>query len=156
MSANARFIEVVEELKRVGKVRDYKNFADSIGVSKSFLSDLKAERKKVSVEALARMKNEYPDVDLTYIITGIRVSQTSPAEAPKQDATTQAIIDKMQLMAEEIGALKYQLKEARATIAQLEEEGGRPDNSPDDWSVKTAGDVDASISVPTARPTTSL
>ena len=155
MSANARFIEVVEELKRVGKVRDYKNFADSIGVSKSFLSDLKAERKKVSVEALARMKNEYPDVDLTYIITGIRVSQTSPAEAPKQDATTQAIIDRMQLMAEEIGALKYQLKEAWATIAQLEE-GGRPDNSPDDWSVKTAGDVDASISVPTARPTTSL
>ena len=155
MSANARVIEIVEELKKLGKVRDYKHFAETIGVSKSFLSDLKAERKKVSVEVLSSMKNKYPEVDLTYIVTGTRSTTQSPNAPLSEDAGTLVFIDKMQGMAEEIGALKYQLKEAQATIKELKgisETSG----SDGDWQVKTVGDVRPDVNAPSTKHSSPL
>lgn len=149
MSANARVIEIVEELKALGKVRDYKHFADTIGVSKSFISDLKAERKKVSVEVLHSMKKEYPDIDLTYIITGIKSSEKT-LSTPSADINTLMLIDRVQEMAEEIGALKYQLKEAKTAIRHLEE-NSQTDRSVGDFSTKTAGDVKQSTDVPSSK-----
>ena len=129
MSPNTRFIEAVEELKKLGKVQDYKSFAESIGVSKSFLSDIKSERKKVSVEVLYRMKNKYPDTDLEYIITGERAKAQPPhtISTPQIESdTTRLLMDRIQEMAEEIGRLKYQLQEARTS---------------NDHRLKSAGDV---------------
>lgn len=152
MNANTRFIEVVEELKSAGKVRDYKSFADSIGVSKSFLSDLKAGRKKVSVEVLDRMKNEYQEVDLTYIITGFKTLPPQPMahSQVEGDTTTSILIDKLQQMAEEVGGLKQQLKNAQEVVKQL---SSGIDVAPTDrdWMVKTAGDVDTAKSVPATK-----
>lgn len=127
MSPNARFIEVVEELKSLGKVQDYKGFAESIGVSKSFFSDIKSERKKVSVEVLSRMKNQYPGIDLVYIITGEKEEiQPSHVTASSESDVTRLLMDRIQEMAEEIGRLKYQLNESRTS---------------DEQRLKSAGDV---------------
>ena len=155
MSANARVIEIVEELKKLGKVRDYKHFAETIGVSKSFLSDLKAERKKVSVEVLSSMKTQYPEVDLTYIVTGMRSTIQSSNAPQSEDVASLVFIDKIQGMAEEIGALKYQLKEAQATIKELKDIS-KTSGSDGDWQVKTVGDVRPDVSAPSTKHSSPL
>lgn len=140
MSANSRFIEIVEELKEDGKIKDYKALADSLGVSKSFISDLKAERKKISVELLCRMKNEYPGVNLQYIITGARGAHREAITTSKEQDNSASMLlalDRIQQMAEEIGSLKHQLAEAKREAAH--------------WKLKSVGGVDVDTTAPVAR-----
>lgn len=95
------------------------------------------------------MKKEYPDIDLTYIITGIKSTEKTLTNPPA-DANELILIDRVQEMAEEIGALKYQLKVAKTVIKQVED-NRQTDRPITDFSVKTAGDVKHSTDAPSSK-----
>ena len=55
-------------------------FADKIGIQRSSVSHIFSGRNKPSIDFLEKILNVYPDIDVTWLITG-RVS--SPKEASK-------------------------------------------------------------------------
>lgn len=70
MMENIRFIEVLDYLKKTGVVSDYLEVASVLGTNKQGISDIKAGRKKLSIEIIKRMKTSYPDINIEYIIMG--------------------------------------------------------------------------------------
>ena len=67
---NSRFFQIVERLKKEGKISDYVNLASILGTNKTGINDLKQGRKKLSVEIIRRMKYSYPLININWLITG--------------------------------------------------------------------------------------
>lgn len=138
---NLRFMEVVEKLKERGLLADYVELAGFLGTNKAGISDIKQGRKKVSIEALRRMKNSYRQIDINYIVMGEGtpfcedipqssiISSISPVEESflcrmyekkdEENKTLNAIITKM---AEELGSLKNQLTTYQHQSGELEKD----------------------------------
>lgn len=71
MDENLRFIALVEALKEQGQVADYVQLAATLGTNKAGISDIKAGRKKISIELLRRMKLSYPATNVEWVIMGV-------------------------------------------------------------------------------------
>lgn len=70
--AFARFHQVFDYLKNTGKIHSWVDFAKGIGVSKSYMSDAKADRGgKFSKDFLDRIADAYSDyIDKDWLLTG--------------------------------------------------------------------------------------
>lgn len=111
MTENIRFIEVLDILKKNGRITDYVQAAAILGTNKAGISDIKSGRKKLQIEIIRRMKESYPDVSLDYILLG----QGSPfivhTPHPMESFNgLDSLIDKIAEQAEEIGRLREQLR----------------------------------------------
>ncbi len=56
-------------------------FADSIGVQRSSLSHILSERNKPSLDFIIKVLQQYPEVDLYWLITGTNDSRISQPKA---------------------------------------------------------------------------
>lgn len=70
MDENIRFINVIDELKAKGVIADYVQVAANLQTNKAGISDIKAGRKKLSIDLLRRMKLSYPNVNIEWVIMG--------------------------------------------------------------------------------------
>ena len=57
MNENLRFIALIDDLKEQGLINDYVQIAKELGTNKAAISDIKAGRKKLSIDLLRRLKN---------------------------------------------------------------------------------------------------
>lgn len=126
MDANERLFIVIDLLKEQHLIVDYKTLAIDMGVHKSYISDLKSKRKKISVDFLACMKSKYQCVNLDYIIldlgdplinsdtiTSPLVKQHSP-----EGSTMTYLVDTIATQAEEIGSLKTKIQQLRMELQE--------------------------------------
>lgn len=70
MDENIRFIKLLDDLKEQGLITGYVAIAEQLGTNKAGISDIKAKRKKISLELLGKLKASYPKISLDWIITG--------------------------------------------------------------------------------------
>ncbi|MEG1572292.1 MAG: helix-turn-helix domain-containing protein [Bacteroidales bacterium] len=70
MTENERFILILETLKKLGLLRTDKEFADNLHIKKTSLSDIRYNRKCVSIDILRNCKKTYPIINLNWIIMG--------------------------------------------------------------------------------------
>lgn len=119
MSENIRFIQLLDELKKNGVITDYVQVSAQLGTNKAGISDIKSERKKLSIELLRRMKSSYPNISIDWIIMGEgEPFINSNASMKTSQSETSFFVDKITEQAEEIGFLK-------ARIQELEREKGK-------------------------------
>jgi len=69
MTDNQRFFLVYDELKKHGLINSYIELANALETNKAGISDLKHERKKLSIENIRRMKKSYQQANIDYILT---------------------------------------------------------------------------------------
>jgi phage repressor protein C with HTH and peptisase S24 domain len=71
MDVKGRFFKVFEYLKEINKLKSQEDLALVIGEkNKAGVSDIKADRKKLSVEHLLSLKNSYSEININWILTG--------------------------------------------------------------------------------------
>ena len=97
MGENLRFVQILDMLKEKGVISDYVQVASVLETNKAAISDIKGQRKKLSIELLRRLKLSYPEVNLEWVIMG----SGSPFEDSGNDNP----------QAEEIGCLKERIRQ---------------------------------------------
>ena len=128
MTENIRFIEVLDYLKKTGVVSDYLEVASVLGTNKQGISDIKAGRKKLSIEIIKSMKNSYPYINIEYIImgTGAMLEENkSVSNAPAVDIYKDMIKakdDLIQQQKEMIEQLKGMIDQQNDMIDRLNHE----------------------------------
>lgn len=131
MEANERLFEVINELKDTALISDYKTLAVDMSVHKSYISDIKAGRKKISLEFLGRMKNRYPRINLDYIVLGLgtpllrddspkstEIKESSNTTTAHPETLTTYLVDTIATQAEEIGALKNEIDNLKSKLQE--------------------------------------
>lgn len=126
MDANERLFTVIDLLREQCLITDYKTLAIDMGVHKSYISDLKSKRKKISIDFLARMKNKYHVVNLDYVVLDLgepllnsdtvatpQIKQHSPDES-----TMTYLVETIATQAEEIGSLKTKIQQLRMELQE--------------------------------------
>ncbi|RWX00955.1 S24 family peptidase [Flavobacterium cerinum] len=71
MNVKDRFFKAFEYLKEMGSVKNLQEFADIVGTNKAGMSDIKADRKKVSLENLTNLAIRFPEINISWIATGM-------------------------------------------------------------------------------------
>ena len=105
MDENIRFVQILDLLKKKGVINDYVQAASILETNKAAISDIKARRKKLSIEILRRLKNSYPIVNLDWVIMG-KGEPFVLENKETQSMNTSDLIEKIAEQAEEIGRLK--------------------------------------------------
>lgn len=105
MDENIRFVQILDLLKKKGVITDYVQAASILETNKAAISDIKARRKKLSIEILRRLKNSYHIVNLDWVIMG-KGEPFVPENKETQSMNTSDLIEKIAEQAEEIGRLK--------------------------------------------------
>lgn len=70
MGENLRFVQILDMLKEKGVISDYVQVASVLETNKAAISDIKGQRKKLSIDLLRRLKLSYPEVNLEWVIMG--------------------------------------------------------------------------------------
>ncbi len=113
MDENLRFITLIDGLREQGLINDYVQAARELGTNKAAISDIKAGRKKLSIELLRNLKNSYPSCSVEWVVTGEGtpfIEPQSPKNTPDLQ-NTELFINKITEQAEEIGRLKARIEE---------------------------------------------
>lgn len=127
MDENLRFISLLDELKAQGLISGYAAAAEQLGTNKAAISDIKGERKKLSLDLLRCLKISYPQVNLNWVIMG-EGTMFVVANHPKDNneilnsSLLEMITDKDKKLlnqAEEIGRLKAELAETKKHAERL-------------------------------------
>jgi len=131
---NSRFFQIVERLKKEGKISDYVNLASILGTNKAGISDLKQGRKKLSIEMIRRMKYSYPLVNINWLITGEgemfdldrKVHTKNAQETGNGSSISQSfeLINKLLEQAREIGKLENEIKNLQEKLEKGEAGAG--------------------------------
>lgn len=69
MTDNERFFVVFDELKNNGLISTYVELADALGTNKAGINDLKAGRKKLTIENIRSLKKSYHRANIDFILT---------------------------------------------------------------------------------------
>lgn len=116
MDENFRFIALIDSLKSQGVISDYVQIAKELGTNKAAISDIKAGRKKLSIELLRRLKKSYPTCSVDWVVTGEgEPFLTSESSKSPASPDIEFFVNRISEQSEEIGRLK-------AYIEQLEKE----------------------------------
>jgi hypothetical protein len=113
MDENLRFIAIIDSLKEKGIVSDYVQIAKELETNKAAISDIKAGRKKLSIDLLRRLKKSYPSCSIEWVVTG----EGSPFITPQPSSdtpssqNTELFLNRIAEQAEEIGRLKARIEE---------------------------------------------
>lgn len=125
MNENSRFMQIIEELKTRGTVTDYVQVAAILETNKAGISDIKAGRKKLSLDILKRMKLSYPYINIEWVIMGegdmFHSDENTQIKSSIENKLFEIIQEKdltIRTQAEEIGKLREQ-------IAQSQREKGK-------------------------------
>lgn len=70
MTANDRFMEFFEYLKKTGKISTKVQLASILGTNSAGINDIRTNKKSISIESLRIMKISYPELNLDYVICG--------------------------------------------------------------------------------------
>lgn len=70
MTENERFIQVVDTLKKIGFLSTDTELAEQLGTNKAGISDIRHERKGLSLHLLRSLKKSYAVINLNWIIMG--------------------------------------------------------------------------------------
>ncbi len=113
MDENLRFIAIIDSLKEKGLVNDYVQIAKELDTNKAAISDIKAGRKKLSIDLLRRLKKSYPSCSIEWVVTGegnpFITPQSSSSTSSSQN--TELFLNRIAEQAEEIGRLKARIEE---------------------------------------------
>nr|DAV53475.1 MAG TPA: putative transcriptional regulator [Caudoviricetes sp.] len=67
---NERLVEVLKHLKENKLIYNEADFSQKTGISKSFLSDMKAARKEISERTVLNIADVFPDLNSGWLLTG--------------------------------------------------------------------------------------
>lgn len=113
MDENLRFIAIIDSLKEKGIVSDYVQIAKELKTNKAAISDIKAGRKKLSIDLLRRLKKSYPSCSIEWVVTGEGssfITSQPPSDTPSSQ-NTELFLNRIAEQAEEIGRLKARIEE---------------------------------------------
>ena len=113
MDENLRFIAIIDSLKEKGIVSDYVQIAKELETNKAAISDIKAGRKKLSIDLLRRLKKSYPSCSIEWVVTGEGspfITPQPPSDTPSSQ-NTELFLNRIAEQAEEIGRLKARIEE---------------------------------------------
>lgn len=113
MVENLRFIAIIDSLKEKGLVNDYVQIAKELDTNKAAISDIKAGRKKLSIELLRRLKKSYPSCSIEWVVTGEGNPFITPQSLSNTSSSqnTELFLNRIAEQAEEIGRLKARIEE---------------------------------------------
>lgn len=113
MDENLRFIAIIDSLKEKGLVNDYVQIAKEFDTNKAAISDIKAGRKKLSIELLRRLKKSYPSCSIEWVVTGEGNPFITPQSLSNTSSSqnTELFLNRIAEQAEEIGRLKARIEE---------------------------------------------
>lgn len=113
MDENLRFIAIIDSLKEKGLVNDYVQIAKELDTNKAAISDIKAGRKKLSIELLRRLKKSYPSCSIEWVVTGEGnpFITTQSLSNTSSSQNTELFLNRIAEQAEEIGRLKARIEE---------------------------------------------
>lgn len=113
MYENLRFIAIIDSLKEKGLVNDYVQIAKELDTNKAAISDIKAGRKKLSIELLRRLKKSYPSCSIEWVVTGEGNPFITPQSLSNTSSSqnTELFLNRIAEQAEEIGRLKARIEE---------------------------------------------
>lgn len=113
MDENLRFIAIIDSLKEKGLVNDYVQIAKELDTNKAAISDIKAGRKKLSIELLRRLKKSYPSCSIEWVVTGEGNPFITPQSLSNTSSSqnTELFLNRIVEQAEEIGRLKARIEE---------------------------------------------
>lgn len=112
---NLRFVQLVESLKEQGQLADYVQLAAILETNKAGISDIRAGRKKISIDLLRRLKNSYPLVSLDWVIMGVGEMYSTISTAV-QSAPNDQLLERVIAQAEEIGRLRQMVDQLTAEL----------------------------------------
>lgn len=110
MGENLRFVQILDILKEKGVISDYVQVASVLKTNKAAISDIKGQRKKLSIELLRRLKLSYPEVNLEWVIMGSG-SPFGDSNNDNPSLSSIELIEKISKQAEEIGCLKERIRQ---------------------------------------------
>lgn len=67
----SRFFKAFEYLKEIEQIKNLQEFAEVIGTNKAGISDIKADRKKISLDNLTLLFEKYPQINVEWLLGGI-------------------------------------------------------------------------------------
>lgn len=117
MNENLRFIALIDDLKEQGLINDYVQVAKELGTNKAAISDIKAGRKKLSIDLLRRLKKSYPMCNIEWVVTGdgepFITPELTKASTPPD---VEFFVNKISSQSEEIGRLKARIEELERSV----------------------------------------
>jgi transcriptional regulator with XRE-family HTH domain len=80
--------DIESAFKKKGLVKTAKEFADLIGENPNGLSDIKAGRKKLTIDHIKTLKKSHPELNLDWLLSGkgSLFLEENKAAAPNNDA----------------------------------------------------------------------
>ena len=84
MADNVKIFEIFEKLKAIGRINTYVDLAKVLNTNKAGIHDLKAGRKKASVDNFRSMINSYPEINPEWLLMGKGDMLCAAEPAPTQ------------------------------------------------------------------------
>ena len=90
-------VNILDFTNRLKKILNYHQltaslFADKIGVQRSSISHILSGRNKPSLDFYIKIKEKYPEVDLNWIISGVKSKKGKTNTKEKNDEIESIII----------------------------------------------------------------
>lgn len=111
MDIKDRFFASFDYLKKEGKIQSYTQLAEQLHTNKAGISDLRAGRKKISLELLNSMKKSYSEINIEWIITGEGEMLKGEKSKKKEAEPNQSYI--IEIQAKLIDKLEEEVKELK-------------------------------------------
>ena len=123
---SSRFIEVLNELLKRGRLPDKKAFALSVGCSSSMITEISKGRSNVGVSVLQNTVLNY-GVSATWLLVGTGEMFVSDEQEPHNNSSAEPMVDKLlgiidkkddiiRQQAEDIGQLRAELVQLKLKL----------------------------------------
>ena len=114
-----RFIEVLNELLKRGRLPDKKAFASSVGCSTSMITEISKGRSNVGVSILQNTVQNY-GVSATWLLVGTGEMFVNEEQQPQNSSSEEPMVDKLlgiiRQQAEDIGQLRKDLAQLKQRL----------------------------------------
>jgi len=126
MEDNIRLFEIIDELKRLGRLADDKSLADMASLKKSTISMMRNGKQRISIDLLRILKMNFPDVSLDYIIVGTgslfltEKNDSNEGSSNNMNQVVQILLEQLKSITEENGVLKREVEERKSGKSALD------------------------------------
>lgn len=119
MSIKERLTQLIDYLIEIELISSVKEFAEIIGENSNGISDLKAGRKKFTIEHLINVKNKFPNVNINWLMEG-RGDMTIDFASFEQERAN--FREKIEAQQKEIAGLKKENSELQVMLSAVAEQ----------------------------------